>query len=142
MRPAVVDLILAGLHRPFIISPGSDDSEVRGKRFDAELEADLVVAFSGGAVADRGGAFFSCDVNQLLCDQRPGHRGAEQVFILVDSACKNARHDVIVAEFVDDVHNMEAGSAAGDGALTETVEFFFLAAVDAAADDVVVVIFL
>ena len=59
---AVCDLIFTGLHVPFVISPGSDDLYIRSKCLDRKLETDLVVSFSGSAVADRNCAFFSGDL--------------------------------------------------------------------------------
>ena len=65
---AVCDLILAGLHCPLVVSPCSDNLEIRSESLDGKLKTDLVVSFSGSAVADGGSAFFSCDLNQLLAD--------------------------------------------------------------------------
>ena len=104
---AVLDLILTGLHGPDIChSPGSDDLQVRSQSLDAELEADLVISFSCRAVADRCRALLAGNLDELLCDQRAGHRGAEQVFVLIDSARVDAGHDVVVSEFIDDVFNI------------------------------------
>ena len=44
--------------------------------------------------------------------------------------------------FVDDVDDVKLGSSAGDGSFFQTVQFFLLTAVDAAADDFVIVILL
>ena len=49
-----VDQLLAAGELPF--APGRDDPDVGLERIIAELEADLVVALAGGAVADRVGA--------------------------------------------------------------------------------------
>ena len=65
---AVCDLILAGLHGPLVVSPCSDNLEIRSESLDGKLKTDLVVSFSGSAVADGGSTFFSCDLNQLLAD--------------------------------------------------------------------------
>ena len=49
----VFNLIFPGLHGPYVgHSPRSDDLQIRSKGFDAKLETDLVVAFSGCAVAE------------------------------------------------------------------------------------------
>ena len=98
---AVGDLILAGLHGPDIgHPPGSDDFDVRSQRLDAQLEADLVVALSGGAVADGDSPFLSGDLHQLLGDGRPGHGGSQQVLVLVYCVSLYAGHDVVVGKFV------------------------------------------
>ena len=103
----VFNLIFPGLHGPYVgHSPRSDDLQIRSKGFDAKLETDLVIAFSGCAVADGGSAFFSCNLYQFLCDCRACHRGAEQIFVLIDSACLYTRHNIFVAEFVDNIFNI------------------------------------
>ncbi len=104
---AVSDLVLAGLHRPDVgHAPGGDDLDVRSEGLDAELEADLVVAFAGRAVADGDGIFLAGDLDQLLHDGRAGHGGAEQVFIFIDGAGLHAGHDEILREIVADVFNI------------------------------------
>ena len=62
---AVFDLIFTGLHGPYIShTPWSDDLEIRSQSLDAQLKTDLVVSFTGSAVADGSSAFFSCNLNQ------------------------------------------------------------------------------
>ena len=51
---AVFNLILAGLHGPYIgHTPGSDDFDIRGQGLDAQFKTNLVIALAGSAVADR-----------------------------------------------------------------------------------------
>ena len=59
VRLAVFDLGLAGIHCPLVVSPCSDNLKIRSERLDCKLEANLVISFSGSAVADCGSAFFS-----------------------------------------------------------------------------------
>ena len=50
MGLGVVDLLVPALDVP--LPPGGDDLHLRGEALDGQLEADLVVAFSGAAVTD------------------------------------------------------------------------------------------
>ena len=77
-----LDQLLAALEGP--LAPGRDDLDGRLERVVAELEAHLVVALAGGAVADGVGAGLPRDLDLLLGDQRPRDRGAEQVDALVE----------------------------------------------------------
>ena len=104
---AVGDLILSGLHGPHVgHTPGSNDLQVGGQSLDAKLKTDLVVALSGGAVADGGGSFLSGNLHQLLGDGGTGHGSAQQIFVLVDGAGFYAGHDKVIAELVHDILNI------------------------------------
>ena len=75
----VGELILAGAEGPeFRHAPGGDDFEFGGKGFHAQLKANLVVALSRRAVANRNGVFLSCQFHEFLGYQRAGQRIAEQ----------------------------------------------------------------
>ena len=108
---AVFDLFFAGIHGPYIRhSPWSDDLKIRRQRLDAKLETDLVVTLAGCTVADCRSAFLSCNLNQCLSDRRTCHRGSEQVFILVDSVSLYAWYDIVIAEIINDILDIELGS--------------------------------
>ena len=104
---AVFDLIFAGLHGPEVChTPWSDDLDVRSESLDTKLETDLVVSFSCRAVADGNSAFLAGDLNKLLRDGRTRHGCAEQICILIYSACLYARHDEILGKFIYDIFNI------------------------------------
>ena len=104
----VVDLVLAGLEGPEIgHTPRSDDLQVRSQSLDAELEADLVVSFSGCAVADCAGFFLPGDLHQLFRDQRTRHACAQEVFVFIDSTCLDAGHDVFLGKFIVHVKDVK-----------------------------------
>ncbi len=104
---AVGDLILAGLHGPDVgHAPRGDNLDVRSQGLDAELEADLIVALAGRAVADGDGVLLAGNLDQLLHDGRAGHGGAEQVFIFIDGAGLHAGHDEVLGEIVADVFDI------------------------------------
>src|SRR5690606_7260594 len=71
----IFDQPRAGVQIPF--APGRDHLDVGLQRVIAELEAHLVVAFSGGAVGDGIGAYLLGDLDLPLGDQRPGDGGTE-----------------------------------------------------------------
>ena len=133
----VFDLGLTGIQCPLVVPPGGDDLEIGGQGLDAQLETDLVIALAGGAVADGGGVFLTGDLDQLLGDQRTCHRGAQQVFVLIDGVCLYAGNDIFIREFLSDIQDVQLGSAAVFCSFFQAVQLFFLAAVDADTDDFV-----
>ena len=139
---AVIDLCLTGIHLPFVITPGSNDLNVGSQCLDAKLETDLVISLSGRTVTDGNCVFFSGDLNQLLCDTGTCHGGSQQIFVLVNSAAHDAGNDVVLCEFIGDVLNVQFGSTGELCALLQSVQLFLLSAVDAAADDFVIIGFL
>ena len=96
-----VDQLLAAGELPF--APRRDHADVGLERIIAELEADLVVALAGGAVADRVGADLPRDLDLALGDQRPGDRGAEQILALVERVGAEHREDVVADELLPEV---------------------------------------
>ena len=104
---AVCDLIFPGLHGPQIgHSPGSNDLDIRSQSADAELKTDLVISFTGCAVADGDSAFFSGDLYQTFGNGRTGHSGSQQIFIFIDCVRLYAGQNVVVAEIIYDIFNI------------------------------------
>ena len=102
-----LDLIFTGLHGPQIChTPWSDDLDVRSKSFDTKLETDLVISFTCSTVADCNSAFFTCDLNQFLGDNRTCHGSSEKIGMLIYSTSLYAWHDEIIAELVNDIFNI------------------------------------
>ena len=139
---AVFDFGFTGVHRPLVVSPCSNNFNIGSKSLDAQLKTDLVVSFSGRAMADSGCALLAGDLNQLLCNQRSCHGSAEQILVFIDSVCLYAGNDVIVTEFVDDVFDVQLGSAAGLCALLKSVKLLSLSAVNADTDNFIIKVFL
>ena len=100
----VVDLLVTRLDVP--LSPRSDYRHVRSKRLYCQFEANLVVALSGAAVADRVRALFKRDFNESLCDTGASVRRAEQV-VLVFCVSLEAGPDVFFYVFAAQVFNVE-----------------------------------
>ena len=136
---AVFDFRFAGIHVPVVITPCGDDAEIRSESFDAQLEADLVVAFARCAVADGNGIFFSGHFHQFFGDQRTRHGSTEKVFIFVNRVRLNAGHDIIVDKFIHHIEDVKFFRAGKFGSFFQTVQFAFLAHIDAGADHIVMI---
>ena len=76
-----------------------------------DIEADLVVALAGAAVGDRVGALALRDLDQQLCDERPGQRRGQRVRALVEGICLEMRPDVVGYEPLARVHDVRARGA-------------------------------
>ena len=59
MSLAVFNLRFTGIHFPLVISPGSDDLDIRSQSFDTQLETDLVITLTCSTMTDCHSAFFS-----------------------------------------------------------------------------------
>ena len=100
------DLVLLGIFDqrgaagqiPF--APRRDHLDVGRERIIAELEAHLIVALAGGAVADRVGADLPRDLDLALGDQRPRDRGAEQIQPLVERVGAHHREHIVADELL------------------------------------------
>ena len=104
---AVLNLVITGLHGPYIShSPRSDDLQVRSQSFDRQLKTDLVITFTGSTVTDSGSTFFSCNLNQLLSNNRTSHGSPQKVFVLIYSTSLYTRHDVIFCKFINNIFNI------------------------------------
>src|SRR5699024_4577524 len=107
VRLTVCDLVLTGLHGPYVChTPGGDDLDIGSKGLDAKLETDLVVAFSGSAVADGYGVLFAGDLHQLPRDSGTGHGGSQEILVLIYGAGLHAGHDKFIAELVYNIFNV------------------------------------
>ena len=107
--------------------PRRDHTDVRLERVISELEADLIVALSGGAVRDRVGIGFARDFDLPLGDQRPRDRRSEQVFAFVDGVRAEHRVNEIADEFLAQVVNVDLGDAGGFGLGARRFELLALA---------------
>ena len=85
------------------------DSGVEG--VGGQFEADLVVAFAGGAVGDEGGALGPRRPHQTGGDARPGDGRAQQVAVLVDEAAAHRRPDEVLDELTAQVVDDDLGGA-------------------------------
>ena len=129
----VVNFLLAGLDVPD--APRCDNLHVRVKRLDGQLEADLVVALAGAAVADGG-------FDEALGNQRPCEGRAQQILALVDRARLERRPNEVLDELLAQVFDIQLFRAALFRLLVEGLEFLALPDVARNADHIAVIIFL
>jgi hypothetical protein len=73
----VCNLGFSGIHGPLIITPSSNDFQVRSQGLDAKLKTNLVITLAGSTVADCSSAFLAGNFYQLLSDTRTCHRGSK-----------------------------------------------------------------
>ena len=140
MRLGVVDLLVPGLDGPF--PPGSDHGHVRQEVLDGQLEADLVVALAGAAVADGVRVFLLRDLRQALGDAGTGVAGAQEV-VFIDGSGLHGGDDVFVDVFVRQVQHVELGRAGLEGLFLQAFQLVRLADVAGHGDDFrIVVVFL
>ena len=132
MGLGVVDGLVAGQGE---VADRGDAGEVRGEVGDAHLEADLVVALAGGAVADDRRAVLARRRHQVLDDDRPGERGHQRVAVHVERVGLQGGQAVVVGELLAGVHDLGLDRPAGQGALADDLEVLtVLADVDRARD--------
>ena len=126
---------VAGGELPF--APGRDDLDVGLERVSRQLEAHLIVALAGRAMGDRVSADLAGDLDQMLGDQRPRDRGAEQVEALVLRVGAEHREHVVAHEFLahvldEDVLGLDAEQL---GLLARGLELLALAEIGGEGDD-------
>ena len=120
---------------PVRIAPCGNDLDIGFHCISGKLETDLVVSFSGRAVADCVRAFLACNFDQLLADQRARNGGSEQISAFVNRVRLHRRENEIFCELLADIINIALGSAGGDGFPVEAGQFFFLPDVRAIGND-------
>ena len=124
------------------VAPGGDDLQFGREAGGGQLEADLVVAFAGGAVGDGLGLFLPGNLNHALGDERAGDAGAQEILALIDRAGLEHGEDEVAGEFLLQVGDVTLGRAGAFGLGFEALEFFFLPDVGAERDDLRVILFL
>ena len=135
----ILDLLLTGDDVP--LPPGGDDGHVGAEGLDGQFETDLVVAFTGAAVADGVRAFLEGDLAESLRDDRTGVGRAEQIVFILGAGL-DAGHDEVFDIFVGEVFDVELGSAGLEGLLFEAFELGCLADIAGDGDDFTVVVVL
>ena len=123
-------------------APRGDDFDVGFDGVSGQFETNLIVAFSGRAVADGLCALFENDIHHALGDQRAGNRGAEQIGTFVDGVGLHDREDIVLGELLFDVVDNAFHRAVFERLLFKTVEFLFLPDIRAVADHFGIIFFL
>ena len=143
-RVQLVDVHRVRLGRPrqVPLAPWRDDFDVRLKRVIGQLEAHLVVALAGRAVRDSVGAFFSRDLDLVLCDHRAGEGSAHQVHAFVNRIRLDRGPDVVAHKLFAQIFDVELRSASRERLLFEARQLSALAHVSAVTNNFAVVLFL
>ena len=128
-----VEQVGARLERP--VAPWRDDLDVGVERIGRQLEADLVVALAGRAMRDRVGARFPGDLDQVLGDQRPGDRRAEQIEPFILRVGAEHREDEVAHELLAHVDDADVLDAEQLGLLARRLQLAALAEVGGEGDD-------
>ena len=103
---SVFDHFGTGLECPVGIAPCGDDLRSRVKCVCIEFKTDLVVAFTGGTVANGICAFLFADIHQSFGDERTGDGGAEKVVAFVDGIRLQHGEDEIPCKFFRQVFHI------------------------------------
>ena len=93
MSFCVIDFFLTALDVPF--SPGSDDGHIGAEVLEGQLEANLIVALTGTAVADGICALGLGDFHQSLGNDGTGKSSTHQV-LFINCTGLNGRNDYII----------------------------------------------
>ena len=117
------------------IAPGSNHLQVRRKRRGRELEADLIVAFSGRAVRQRIGFFLARDLNHRFGDEWPRDAGPEKILAFVHRAGLKHRKNEIARKLLLQIGDITLRSAGFFCFGFEPFELLFLADISAESDD-------
>ncbi len=93
------------------VAPRGDDFQFGRQSGGGEFEADLVVAFAGGAVCEGNSFFLAGHVYHAARDKRAGDAGAEEVLSFIDSARLDHGEDEVAGKFLLQIHDVTFGSA-------------------------------
>ena len=126
------------------LSPRRNDLHIGHQGISTQLEAHLVIAFAGRAMADGVGLGFAGNFHQTLGDQRAGDGGAQQVFTLVqrigaEHGEDKVAHKLFAQVFNEDVAGLDAHL---DGFGASGFNFLALADVGGEGDHFTVVLVL
>ena len=118
-----------GPARQVPLPPGHDNFEVRGQGLVGELEAHLVVALAGGAVAHRVGAGSPGHLHLGLGDQGPGDGSAQEIGPLIEGVGPEHGPDEVPDELFLEVLDIDLVGAGGPGLRRHLRQFLALAQV-------------
>jgi hypothetical protein len=121
-------------------APGRDHFEMGRERLVGELEANLVVAFSGAAMGKSGRSLVESDLHLALRDERPGERGPEEILSLVLRSRAESGEHVVTDEFRAQVFDVGLRRADGAGLRRSLLQVLRLTHVGEDRDDLAVVV--
>ncbi len=117
----VLQLILSRAQVP--LPPRGDDLQARVESLHAQIETHLVVALARAPVGHRICANLLCYFDQVLCENRPGKRRAQQIEPLIDRAGLHGREGVFTQELLTQVLDKDFTGSTGDGLLAQSEQF-------------------
>jgi len=121
------------------LAPRSDHREIRRKCGVGQLEANLIVAFTGAAVREGIGAYLAGDFDLAAGDERATHRSAEEVFTTVDGAGAEGGPHELFHEFLAQIFDVALIGTRCDRFRTNAFQLISLPNVSRNADDTGVV---
>ena len=139
MRLGVVDLLVAAFYAP--LAPGGDDGHIGGKMLYRKLEADLIVALSGAAMADGVRALLESYLNETLRYAGTRRARAEQI-LLVKSSGLHRGDNVVINVVLGEVENVELRGSGLKRLLLKPLELVRLTDVAGNGDDLGIVVIL
>ena len=95
---SVCNRVLAASNVP--LTPRRDDRKIRREGGVGQLEANLVVSFASATMGKRVGADLARDLDLTPGNERPRHRGAEEILTTVDSASAEGGPHELFHEFL------------------------------------------
>lgn len=122
---------------PLGVSPGCDDFDIGLEGVIGEFEADLIVAFAGGAVGDISGLFFARDFDLALGNEGTGDTCAKHVLTFVVSIPFDEPPHVVFDEFTSEVFNVDFDGTGFQRLCADIGEFFALAEVSGIRNNVI-----
>ena len=135
----VINFLVAAVQLPE--TPRSQNLHLRCESLDSQLETNLIVALAGAAMHDGVRAFLLSDLNKTASDDRTSEGGTQQVALVV-CAGLHGRDNVIINEFLGQIHDVQLGSAGLECLLFQTVQLGSLSYVAGNSDYFTAVVFL
>ncbi len=114
------------LGQELAVFPWCDDVHITHVHVIAELETDLVIAFSRCAMGDVGGAFLAGYFNLGFGDDRSGEGCAEHVSSLVDGIRQQGGEDVVGDQLTSKILDIHLGCTGGQRFFSDRIEIFAL----------------
>ena len=137
MRFGIINFLITALDIPF--SPGSNDFQVRIKVHDAKLKPDLIISFSGTAMADSIGMLLMCDLHNALCKQRTCKAGTKKVSFIIGTGL-HGRNNIIIDEFFCQILDIQFTCTTGFCTFFKIIQFISLSDITTDSNYFVVII--
>ena len=135
------DFGFAAVHIPLGVAPCGNDFYFGSEGLYRQLEADLIVALTRCAVANRDGLFFTRGFCQNFPDKRPCCRRSQKVAVFINGLGFECRENIIFHVFFARIDDDALFCTRVEGTFFYIVPVFFLTDVYAQRDNFVIEIF-